>query len=715
MLSFVLALSACAPKAPEPPPAPVAEPAPAPPEPVAPVARVGAETVQLHGTTLADPYRWLEDEKATDVQAWMTGQDDYTRAKLEKLPARGWLQKRFRELYAVDSVGVPVQRDGRLFYTRRAANQDKAVLYWRDAGGAETVLIDSNAWAKLSPPISLGDWTPSPDGKLVAFQEKPNAADEATLKVIEVATGTVSAVDVIPGAKYASVSWTPDNKAFYYEWLPTDPAIPVDARPGYTEERLHVLGTDPATDVVVHGKTGDPATFLDGYLSDDGHYLFIQVMHGWNAIDTWVKDLRKDKDFKPLVVGQPFIYVVDEHKDQFYIYTDDGGPKKHIYRANAKKMARKDWVEIVKEDPGATLDGFGIVGGRLALTYMKDVKTEVRWVDLDGKNPSVQALPGIGVASFPSGEKDSTTAYYSFSSFTSPPQIYAMDLKSAASTVWAKIAVPVKTEDYTAEQVWYTSTDGTKVPMFLVHRKDVVAGGKHPTLLYGYGGFDVSLLPDFRSSRYPFLEAGGVYAVANLRGGGEFGKAWHEAGQLDKKQNVFDDFASAARYLQETGWTTPDKLAINGGSNGGLLMGAAMTQHPELYRAVVCAVPLLDMIRYVDFGSGRTWIPEYGDPATEAQFKTLAAYSPYHQVKPGTAYPDLLMLSADHDDRVDPMHARKFVAAVAAADTGGATPLLRIERNAGHGGADNVQAAIDYSADMYAFVFDRLGMQAPSN
>lgn len=713
MLSLLLVLSACAPKPPEPVAAPV-EVAPAPPPaPVAPVARVGTDADTMHGVAVPDPYRWLEAEKADDVKAWMDGQDGYARHELQKVGARPWLEKRFRELYAVDSVGVPAQRDNRLFYTRRAATQDKAVLYWRDGDGAETVLLDPNAWAKESPPRSLGDWTPSPDGKLVAFQEKPNAADEATLKLIDVATGKVSEVDVIPGAKYASVSWTPDGKAFYYEWLPTDPSIPVDARPGYTEERYHVVGTDPAKDPTIHAKTGDPATFLDGTLSDDGNYLFIQVMHGWNAIDTWVKDLRKDKEFKPLVVGQPYIYVVDAYKDHFYIYTDDGGPKKHVYRASAKKMARKDWVEIVKEDPNATLDGFGIVGGRLALTYMKDVKTEVRWVDLDGKNPTVQPLPGIGVAGFPSGEKDSKVAYYSFSSFTSPPQIYSLDLKTAASTVWAEIKVPVKTEDYVSEQVWTTSKDGTKVPMFLVHRKDVVAGGNHPTLLYGYGGFDVSLLPDFRSSRYPFLEAGGVYAIVNLRGGGEFGKAWHEAGQLDKKQNVFDDFAAAAKYLQDTGWTTPDKLAINGGSNGGLLMGAAMTQHPELYRAVVCAVPLLDMIRYVEFGSGRTWMPEYGDPAVEAQFKTLFAYSPYHHVTAGTDYPDLLMLSADHDDRVDPMHARKFVAAVAAADKAGATPLLRIEKNAGHGGADNVQAAIDYSADMYAFLFDRLGMKAP--
>lgn len=710
-MSLLMLALACAPKSVEPEVIPVAPPV-APPEPRPPTTRVSDAKDTVHGVEIADPYRWLEDEKSPEVQTWMTDSDAYARHELGKLPARSWLAKRFKALYSIDSVGVPVQRGTTLFYSRRKADQDKSVLFVREAGAEERVLLNPNEWQGETP-RSLGDWTPSDDGKKLAFQEKPNAADEATLKVLDVATGVISEIDTIPGAKYASADWTPDGKGFYYEWLPSDPTIPVDARPGYTEVRWHTLGTDPKTDPVVREKTGDPETFLESYLSDDGNYLFIQVAHGWNATDVWVKDLRKDKEFRPLTVGLPNLFLVDAYKDELYIYTDEGAPKKKIYKTSAKKLERKAWKELVPEDPNATLDSFAIVGGHLTLTYLKDVKTEIRWVSLDGKKSRTQTLPGVGVASFPSGEKTSTEAYYQFSSFTSPPQVYKLAVNDLSSTVWAEIKIPVDTANYTSEQVWYTSKDGTKVPMFLIHRKDVVAGGKNPTLLYGYGGFDVSLLPDFKSSRYPFLEAGGVYAIANLRGGGEFGKAWHEAGQLDKKQNVFDDFAAAAQYLHDTGWSAPDKLAINGGSNGGLLVGAAMTQHPELYRAVVCAVPLLDMVRYHLFGSGRTWIPEYGSADDKAQFDSIIKWSPYQNVKPGTDYPDLLMLAADHDDRVDPNHSRKFTARIAAADSAGAPPLIRIEKNAGHGGADKVAQTIEYSADMYAFIFDRLGMKAP--
>ncbi|MBM4390133.1 MAG: S9 family peptidase [Deltaproteobacteria bacterium] len=709
---FLALILACTPKPAEPAPAVEAAPV-APPEPAAPATRREDVVDTLHGVAVADPYRWLEDEKAAEVQAWMGAYDTHTRHEIGKLGARSWLARRFRELYYVDAVGVPTQRGERLFYSRRLADQDKAVLYWRaSASSPEQVLIDPNNWAG-DVPRSLGDWFPSDDGSKLAYTEKANAADESTLRVLDVNSGELSNIDLIPGAKYASVDWTPDGKGFYYEWLPTDSSIPVDERPGYTELRYHALGSDPASDRQVHPRTGNPATFLDGTLSDDGNYLWVSVFHGWNASDVWVKDLRKDKDFRPLSVGAPALYLVDEHKDELYILTDEGAPRKRIFKTSTRKLDRKAWKEIVPEDPAATLDSFAIVGGKLVLTYMKDVKTEVRWASLDGKATRVQSLPGVGVASLPSGEKSSKEAYFSFSSFTSPPQVYSLSVSDLASKLWAKIEIPIDTSKYVSEQVWYTSKDGTRVPMFLVHRADVVAGGRHPALLHGYGGFDVSMAPDFRSARYPFLEAGGVYAIANLRGGGEFGKAWHEAGQLDKKQNVFDDFAAAARYLIDQGWTTPEKLAINGGSNGGLLVGAAMTQHPELYRAVVCAVPLLDMVRYHQFGSGRTWIPEYGSAEDPAQFPTLLAYSPYHNVKAGANYPDLLMLAADHDDRVDPMHARKFVAAIAAADQGGRPPLLRIEKNAGHGGADKVAQSIEYSADMYAFIFDRLGMTAP--
>ncbi|MFZ5480265.1 MAG: prolyl oligopeptidase family serine peptidase [Myxococcota bacterium] len=712
LLALSLILSCTKPAPPPPPPmveVAAAEPA-KPAIPAVPEARREAVADTLHGVVVADPYRWLEDEKSPEVQAWMKAEDDHARARLAALPAREKLAARFKELYYVDSVNPPVQRAGRYFYLKTHADEEKAILYWREGSeGAEKVLLDPNQWSKDGT-VSLGYWMPSWDGKRIVYAEKPNAADEATLKVVEVDTGAVSTTDVIPGAKYADPDWTPDGSGFYYEWIPSDPAIPVDQRPGHCELRYHQLGTDPAKDPTVHPKTGDASTFLSGWLSRDGRFLFVGIYRGWNENDVWVKDLKKDKEFKAFALGKDALYGVTEWDGWFYVQTDEGAPKGRVFRTKVDKRDRKSWVEIVKEDPSARIESFGIVGGKLAINYLKDASSQLRITTLDGKPVREIALPTIGTTSSLHGLEDQDDAYFQFSSYTVPKQVYKTSIATGEVSLWAKVELPVDTSRYVVEQVRFPSKDGTQIPMFLVHRKDLPKDGTNPTLLYGYGGFDVALTPNFRSSIYPWLEAGGVYAVANLRGGGEYGKDWHDAGRMDKKQNVFDDFAAAGEYLVREGWTKPEKLAINGGSNGGLLMGAAMTQRPDLWAAVVCAVPLLDMVRYHQFGSGRTWIPEYGSAEDPKQFATLHAYSPYHHVKEGTAYPALLMLAADHDDRVDPMHARKFVAAVRHATTNKEV-LLRIEANAGHGGADQVAKAIEYSADMYAFLFDRLGVK----
>lgn len=708
---LLLSLAACA-KPPAPAPVEAAAVAPSPPAPAFPAlpeARRDAIVDTLHGVAVADPYRWLEDENAPEVQTWVKAEDAHTRARLAALPERARLAERFKALYYVDSVSAPVQRGDRFFYVRTHANKEKAVLYWREgADGAEKVLLDPNAWGD-GKTTSLGDWAPSWDGKKLAFQEKPNAADEATMKVIDVDTGAVSTIDVIPGAKYAGADWLPDGSGFYYEWLPTDPSIPEDARPGYTEIRFHALGTDPAKDALVHPRTGDPSTFLASELSRDGRYLFVYVQRGWNENDVFVMDRKAKKPaFQTLVLGKDATYAVTAWKDQLYVWTNEGAPKGRVFKVDPRKTARKDWKEVVKEDPNATLETFSIVGGHLALSYLQDVSSRLRIATLDGAPVREIAFPTIGTATPLSGLEDVDTAYYSFSSFTLPRQVYRTDVKTGASEIWAKVELPIDASKMVVEQVRYPSKDGTQVPMFLVHRADVPKDGQNPVLLYGYGGFDVSLTPSFRSSIYPWIEAGGIYAVANLRGGGEYGKAWHDAGRGANKQNVFDDFAAAGEWLISEKWTQSSKMAVYGGSNGGLLMGAAITQRPDLWGAVVCAVPLLDMVRYHQFGSGRTWIPEYGSAEDPAQFATLHAYSPYHRVKEGTAYPPLLMLAADHDDRVDPLHARKFVAAVRATDTTPGDTLLRVEANAGHGGADQVGKAIEQSADMYAFLFDAL-------
>jgi len=634
----------------------------------------------------------------------------YAREHLGRLPGRDALARRFAELYYFDAVSPPAVRGNRFFFSRKHKDKEKSVVYWREGEqGPEKVLLDPNTWSPDGT-VSLGTWAPSWDGKKVAFARRPNAADEAILHVLDVDTGTWSEVDVIEGAKYASVNWTPDGSAFYYEWLPTDPSIPVSERPGYTEFRLHRLGTDPKTDTVIHPRTGDPKTFLNGELSRDGKYLFIYVIRGWSENDVYWKRVG-EKDFRLLAKGQGAKYGVLTWQDQFYIVTDEGAPRQRVFKTSPDTPERAAWRELVPEDPKGTLEGVNLVGGHLALNYLKDVVNELRVVTLEGQPVRTVELPGVGAASSLLGREDRDDAYFIFDALTSPPQVYKTSVSTGKTALWARVELPLQPERFTVRQVFYPSRDGTQVPLFLVHRTDLKRDGSNPTLLNGYGGFNVSMQPSFRASIYPWLEAGGVYALVALRGGGEYGKEWHEAGRLHRKQNVFDDFHAAAEYLVREGYTRPEKLAITGGSNGGLLVGAAMTQRPELYGAVVCAVPLLDMVRYHLFGSGRTWIPEYGTAEKAEDFPVLHAYSPYHHVRAGVRYPPLLMLSADHDDRVDPMHARKFVAAVQAASPS-TLSLLRIEANAGHGGADQVAKAIESSTDTYAFLFEVLGVQA---
>ncbi|ATB31871.1 prolyl oligopeptidase family serine peptidase [Melittangium boletus] len=667
-----------------------------------PPTRSEAVVDTLHGVEVADPYRWLEDERSPEVQAWMKAQDAFTREHLERLPGREALRRRFTELFYVESQSAPAVRGERYFYVRTHKDKEKAVLYWREGeAGEERVLLDPNTWS-ADGTVSLGVWSPSWDGRKLAFSRRPNAADEAILHVLDVDTGVWSELDVIEGAKYASPSWMPDSQSFYYAWLPSEPSIPVAERPGYTELRLHRLGTPPSEDAVVHPRTGDPRTFLNGGVSREGTYLFVYVTRGWSENDIWWKRVG-ETDFRLLVKGRGAKYSVDVWRDTFYVLTDEGAPRQRVFKVDPRKPERAAWTELVAEDAEASLQGVNIVGGHLALEYLRDATTRIRLVTLEGQPVRDVALPGVGAASNLYGLEDRDDAWFVFSSFVTPPQVYKTSVSTGRVDVWARVQLPIHPERYTVRQVFCDSKDGTRVPLFLVHREDLKRDGERPVLLYGYGGFNVSLLPSFRSSIYPWLDAGGVYVVANLRGGGEYGKDWHEAGRLHQKQNVFDDFHAAAEYLVREGYTRPSRLAISGGSNGGLLVGAAMTQRPELYGAVVCQVPLLDMVRYHLFGSGKTWIPEYGTADDPADFPVLHAYSPYHQVKQGTAYPALLMMAADHDDRVDPLHARKFVAALRKAGPE-APALLRIEANAGHGGADQVAKAIESNVDSYSFL-----------
>ena len=684
-----------------------------------PPSRTVDVTDVLHGVPVTDPYRWLEDAKSPEVQAWMKAQDDLTRQRLASLPGRDAIASRLKELLYIDSVSAPQHRGSRYFFTRRHSNKEKSVVYWREgADSAEKVLFDPNTWS-ADGSASLGGWQVSWDGTRVAYQKKINNSDEATLYVMDVATGKVSDVDVIEGAKYASASWTPDGKAFYYTWLPVNPKIPTADRPGYAEVRFHKLGTDPKTDTVVRGKTGDPTAFQNVGLTRDGRFLFLVVSHGWTSQDVWFRDLvaaPASPSWTPLAVGIKAHFDADAFDGKIFVKTDDGAPKGRVFAVDPAKPERAAWKEIVPERRDATLEGYGILGGRLALDYLRSATSLLEIHEADGTLVRAVALPGIGTVGGLVGRDDEDDAYFSFTSFTTPTTIYKTSVKTGTTSLYFQVKVPADLTPYTVSQVFYPSKDGTRVSMFLVHRKDLERDGSARCLLQGYGGFLISETPTFTPGVIPWLEKGGVYAVPNLRGGGEYGEAWHAAGMLLKKQNVFDDFAAAAEYLEKEKWTSPARLVLRGGSNGGLLVGAMITQHPELFRAALCAVPLLDMVRYHLFGSGKTWISEYGSADDAAQFQALLAYSPYQHVKAGTKYPAVLVLSADSDDRVDPMHARKFTAALQAASTGGPV-ILRIERHAGHGGADLVKSAVASRADEYAFALSETAVvpEAPQD
>jgi prolyl oligopeptidase len=701
------------------PPA-AAPPASAAPAPAAvtlayPPTRRDDAVDRIHGVSVADPYRWLEDSAKPEVQAWMAAQNDVTRAYLDELPRREQIAARIAELSYFDASDVPVQRKGRLFWRRKHRDREKGVVHWKAGDkGAEKILLDPNSWS-ADGSTSLGEWTPSPDGRHLAFQRKVNNSDEAILHVIEVDTGK-ELPDVIPGAKYADVRWTPDGDGFYYTWVPpVSDKVPVADRPGFAEIRFHRLGRDPAQDAVAFPATGNPQAFVDSEISDDGRWLVAMVQHGWNSTDVYLKDRnRKNAPWQTLVKGGGALFRIVPGGDRLYVLTNDSAPRFRVMAIDPRRPARKDWKEIVAQSD-ATIEDVEVAGGHLVVSYLRDATSAVEIHRRDGSLAHTLAIPPLGKVDEVSATSEDDAVYFEYSSFNERGIVFKASARTGAVEEWARVTLALDASQIEAEQVRYASKDGTEITMFLVHRRGAARNGANPTILFGYGGFSQAMLPTPVASSWQWpwavwIELGGVLAIPNLRGGDELGEAWHEAGMLLAKQNVFDDYIAAARYLIDQKWTSPAHLAAMGRSNGGLLVGAAMTQAPELFKAVVCGVPLLDMVRYHLFGSGKTWIPEYGSADDPAQFKALHAYSPYHHVVDGTAYPALLVLSADSDDRVDPMHARKFTAAVQRASGSAAPVLLRIERHAGHGGADLVKQTVEGGTDAFAFLARQLGM-----
>src|SRR5438270_8046384 len=679
-----------------------------------PKAKVEPVTETLHGRTITDNYRWLENASDPDTQAFTRDQLAYTRSVLDKQPQMARIKQRLSELLTIGNIGTPSVRGKWYFHTQRDGKQNQPILYVREGvDGKDRILLDPNTLS-ADGTVALDWWHPSQDGKYVAYGTSPGGSEISTLYVVDTVTGKLLD-EKIPQTRAASVEWLPDNSAFYYTKFPKPGSVPKGQEMYNRHAFFHKLGTnvDGVGDNHIFGEGHDPQEWPNLGISEDGNWLVIHMTKGSSGhTDLYLLDCRKpDNPIVAVATGTENIYIGQVNRGQLYIYTNDGASRFRVYKVAATAPQRANWKEIIPQSD-AVLKSLDFIGGKLFVAYEKDASSRLKVFSLDGKFLSDIALPAIGSITAVNGEWKGKEAFYGFNSFTIAPSIYRYDVATGKSTIWAKVDAPVDSSAYDIKQVFYPSKDGTKIPMFIVAKKGIRLNGENPTMLTGYGGFNLSRTPGFSGWLQLWLESGGVYADANLRGGSEYGEDWHRAGMLDKKQNVFDDYIAAAEYLIAQRYTSPNHLAIYGRSNGGLLTGAAMTQRPDLYRAVICGVPLLDMLRYHQFLIARLWVPEYGSSEDPTQFNWLYAYSPYHNVKPKTLYPATLFFTSEGDTRVDPMHAKKMTALMqATAANGPDRPILmRIEPKAGHGAGKPIGKQIDEWADIYTFLFWHLGM-----
>ncbi|MBI2682713.1 MAG: S9 family peptidase [Acidobacteriales bacterium] len=673
-----------------------------------------AQPVQetLHGTTITDPYRWLENGADPETQHWTAEQFALTRSMLAAQPSHGVVHARLNELLNIGTVGTPSVNADYYFYTRRESGQNQPILYVREGiGGTDRELVNANTMS-ADGTVALDWWYASEDGKYVAFGTSPGGSEISTLRLVETATGKLLD-EKIDRCRAASMAWLPDNSGFYYTKLPR----PGDVAPGQELYNRHVffhqIGTnlDGLKDELVFGEGRSPQEWPGVDVSDDGRWLLVSAGVTFERVDLFLKDRKSGGDFKMIVGGKDFTYNAEIYQNNMYVQTNEGAPKFRVFKVSMDNPARENWKELLPESEGV-LKGTRIVGGKLVAEYEKDANSRLKLYSLDGKFLRDIPLPSLGNVTGLGGSKKGSTVFYGFNSYTTPPSVYDFDLETEKSNAWAKVASNIDPSLYEVKQVFYPSKDGTKVPMFIVYKKGMKLTGKTPTLLFGYGGFNISHTPTFYPWLHLWLEHGGIFADANLRGGSEYGEEWHKAGMLEKKQNVFDDYIAAAEYLLAQKYTDRDHLGIYGRSNGGLLTGAALTQRPDLFRAVICGVPLLDMLRYQQFQIARLWIPEYGTAENPDQFKFIYAYSPYHHVKK-TQYPGILFFASEGDTRVDPLHARKMTALLQASATNGPDRpiLLRIEPKAGHGAGKPVSIQVAEWADIFTFLFWQLGVK----
>ena len=681
--------------------------------PIYPAAKKMEQVDDYHGTKIADPYRWLEDLDTAETKAWVAAQNRLTDAYLAEIPARQKIKERLTKLWNFERFGIPFREGDRYFYTKNDGLQNQSVLYTVASLADEPrVLLDPN---KLSTDgtVALAGTAISRDGKLMAYGLSASGSDWSEWKVRNVETGQ-DLPDVVKWVKFSGASWTADGKGFFYSRY-DEPKAGASALSGVNEfQKLyyHRLGMSQAEDTLVYERKDQKDWGFDGNVSEDGRYLVIYVWTGTDAKNRiYYKDLQaKDSTVVKLLDDFDAAYnFIDNDGPVFWFTTDKDAPRYKVVAIDTRKPERENWKVVIPE-AAETLEGANVVGDMFIVSYLKDAHAQVKVHKLDGSFVREVALPGIGSASGFSGKRTDRETFYAYGSFTTPYPIYRYDLTTGKSTIFRQPKVDFDANAYETKQVFLTSKDGTRIPMFITHKKGLKLDGTNPTLLYGYGGFNVSETPAFSVSRMVWMEMGGVFALANLRGGGEYGKDWHESGMKLKKQNVFDDFVAAAEWLIANKYTSTPKLAIQGGSNGGLLVGAVITQRPDLFGAAIPAVGVMDMLRFNKFTIGAAWTSDYGSPENPEEFKALYGYSPLHNLKAGTKYPPTLITTADHDDRVWPGHSFKFAAAMQAAQGGAAPVLIRIETKAGHGAGKPTSKIIEEYADIWGFLVRTLNM-----
>jgi prolyl oligopeptidase len=670
-----------------------------------PPTRRGDVVDVLHGETIADPYRWLEDTDSDETAAWVRTQNAVTTGYLESLPARASIRRRLTEVWDVTRWGVPHERGGKWFFTRHDGGANQPVLLVADHAEDEgRVLLDPNALS-ADGTVAVNTWSVSSDGRRLAYALSASGSDWMTWRVKDVETGA-DLDDLLEWSKWSKAAWLPDGSGFYYCALdaptPGKEFLQVEGGPWLA---LHRIGSPQSADEVVYTDP-DPQRVPEVEVSSDGRWLILNLIRGTDPVRSiLVRDLTDPAaELRPLVAEpRDHVQVIGCAGSTFFVDTDNGAPRHRVVAIDLEAPAVEIWREIIPEGAD-TIEGAAHAGGQLVVHVLHDASSQLQVWSTDGEHAGTVDLPQYVTVTELAGDPDRSTLYFGVTSFTDPASVWVTDVTTATSRPVHESALPIDEASLVVTRVTAPSADGTEIPMFLLHRRDVTPTGEVPTLLYGYGGYRIPVTPAFNPGRLVWVERGGLLAVANLRGGGEFGNEWYDAGRLANKQNVFDDFAGCARWLATSGWTRAGRIAINGGSNGGLLVGAVLTQHPELIGAAVPEVGVLDMLRYHLFTIGWAWTSDYGHPDDPEQFQWVRAFSPLHSLTPGTAYPATLVMTGDHDDRVVPGHSFKFAAALQAAQGGDAPALIRVETSAGHGAGTPVSKLIEARADMLAFV-----------